>query len=578
MVNEIKSRIMKKNLSIFLTVTFILFLSFEVYGQEGINKEVRVVKAYSPTISDAFKARFIPVLDDTIKVETNFNYYIEPVIQPIRFRLKPLESYTLQPEPSPELKNSYVKAGFGNFWTPFAEIDINTTRNRNKSLGFHAGHISSQGKIKMADDRRVYSGYADNNVKLYGSSIGRGSTFSADIHFVEDHHYLYGYNTDTLSDNSLVTPESIRYVSKDSIPYQQFLVVGSDIRLKSNERSRGGFEYQLDLGYDFLNKLYRDLADNNPEMEHGAGLSFNFSHRLNKFTYGAELGGDYYYRIRSVDSLGNLVLRLDPWIGFDWEIVSLMAGPRIAVNRLENPFFFPRLKLEVNIINTIVPYIGLDGYFENNHLLKIKSENPFIVDDLEVAPTIHRFIAFGGLRGRFLPRAAFNLYVKWEDVQDWHFYVPDTGNPARKRFGVVYDDGSLLSTGGEIGIHPSERLAFIFKGNYYDYKLDSLDHPWHRPEWDISLTTRYSFLDKVSLQADVYLIGPQYAPSEDPIKFGPAHELDGLIDINLSGEYRINNSLSAFIRLNNIISDSYYIWQNYPIQGFNFLLGANLSL
>jgi hypothetical protein len=570
-------RIMKKATLISLPFIFML-LSVNVNAQEEINKEVRVVKAYSPTISDAFKARFLPVIDDTLKVETNFKYYIEPVISPIRFRLEPLEFYKLQSEPSPQLKNTYVKAGFGNFWTPYAEMDINTTRNSNTSLGFHAGHLSSQGRIKMADDRKVYSGYADNQVKLYGSRIGRGSTFSADAHFMEDHHYLYGYSTDTLSDNSLVTPEAIRFVSKDSVPYQQFLVVGSDIRLKSNERTRGGFEYQLDLGYDYLNKAYRDLDDKNNEMEHGGRLGFDFSHELRKFTYGAELGGDYFYRIRSTDSVGNLIIKVDPWIGFKWEIVSLMAGPRIAFNRFDDrPWVFPRLKMEVNITNTVVPYIGLDGYFENNNLLKIKGENPFIVDDLVVEPTIHRFIAFGGLRGRFLPRAAFNLYIKWEDVEDWHFYLADRDKPARNRFDVVYDDGSLLSMGGEIGIHPSTRLGFILKGNYYRFNLDSLDQPWHRPEWDISLTTRYSFLERISLQADVYLIGPQFAPSEDIDKYGPYNELDGLIDINLSGEYEINKSLSAFLRLNNIISDSYYVWQNYPVQGFNFLVGASLS-
>jgi len=572
-----RNRMRKSVLGLF--IAGVLFIGGQNgFSQESIDKEVRVVKAYNPTISDAFKARFLPVLDDTVKVETRFNYYIEPVKQPIQFRVKSLESVGMRPEAMPTLKNSYVRAGFGNYWTPMAEMDINTTRNQNTNLGFNMSHFSSQGRIKMADDQKIYAGYADNQVKLYGSRIKRGSTLSGNMHFKEDHYFLYGYNTDTLSDNSLVTPFNMRALSKDSVPFQQYLVVGAAARLKSDERNRNGFEYQLDLGYDFLHKLYRDLNVKNPEMEHSAGLRFAFSHELRKVTYGAETSGQYFYRIRSADSLDNMLIKFDPWIGFNWEIVSLKAGPKVAVNRFDaTPYFFPRVKFEVNITNTVVPYIGLDGYYENNDLMKIKKENPYLVDDLYVDPTIHKFIAFGGLRGRFLPKAAFNLFVQWEDVQAWHFYVPDLNNPMRNRFDVVYDDGSLLSTGGEIGIHPSEKLGFILKGHYYKYTLDSLDYAWHRPIWDVSFTTRYSFREKITLQADLYLIGSQFVPSEDAVKFGPAQELNGLIDVNLSGEYRINQNVSAFGRINNIISDHYYTWHNYPMQGLNFLLGVTWS-
>jgi hypothetical protein len=565
--------------SLRLLITAVLLISvLGAYGQETINKDVKVVKAYNPTISDAFKARFIPVIDDTVQVETRFNYYIEPIKQPIQFRLKSLESVGMRPEKGPELKHSYLRAGFGNFWTPMIELDINTTRKQNTNLGFNMSHISSQGRVKMKDDQKVYAGYADNHVQMYGSRIHQKSTLSADFHFDEDHHFLYGYSTDTLSDNTLVTPTDLRVLSKDSMPNQQFLNVGTAFRLKSDERNRNGFEYQMDFDYDYLRKMYTDMELKIPEMEHSGGLKFDFSHELDQITYGAEAGGRYFYRVLSNDSVSNMIFNLDPWIGFNWEIVSLKAGPKMAIDRFSSsPYFFPSVKVEVNITNTVVPYIGIDGYYESNNLMKIKEENPYIIDDMYVEPTIHRFIAFGGLRGRFLPKAAFNLFVRWEDVKDWHFYVPEIGNPMRNRFDIVYDDGSLLSMGGEVGIHPSDKLGFILKGNYYSYDLDSLDYAWHKPAWDISFSTRYSFMENITLQADVYLIGSQFVPSVDVDKYGPAQELNGLVDINISGEYKFNPSMSAFARINNLISDNYYTWQNYPLQGLNFLLGINWS-
>ena len=134
-----------------------------------------------------------------------------------------------------------------------------------------------------------------------------------------------------------------------------------------------------------------------------------------------------------------------------------------------------------------------------------------------------------------------------------------------------------MSMGGEVGIHPSEKLGFILKGNYYRYDLDKLAYAWHRPDWDISFSARYSFLEKITLQTDVYLLGTQYVPSEDLLSLDPAQHLDGLIDINISGGYELSHNLSAFARVNNIISDNYCTWHNYPMQGLNFLLGATWS-
>ena len=200
-MKQAKMKIAKMLKYISVLQLVVLVFAGSAFAQETIEKEVRVVKAYNPTISDAFKIKFEPVFDDTIKVETRFNYYIEPVKQPIQFRLKSLESVSLRPEAGKELQHSYVRAGFGNFWTPMLEMDINTTRNKNTSFGVNMSHFSSQGKIKMPDDQKVYAGFADNEVKLYGSKINRNSTLSADIHFDEDHHFLYGYNTFSPANN-----------------------------------------------------------------------------------------------------------------------------------------------------------------------------------------------------------------------------------------------------------------------------------------------------------------------------------------------------------------------------------------
>ncbi len=553
---------------IILAGLVLFILPAGVTAQEVLSKEVQVVKPYTPTISDAFKIRFAPRLDDTLKVETRFNYYIQPVMEPIDFRVKSLESIPLRKERLPDLKHSFVRLGFGNYWTPLAELDINTTRNKNSSLGVNMSHISSQGRIKIpGDTSKVYAGYARNDVKMYGQRFFNRSTLSGDVHFNEQHHYLYGFSTDTLGNGALVTPIADRLFTKQDIPTQMHLVVGGQFRLKADERGRKGFWYQLDGGYDFL-------LDAQKEMEHNGNLLFQFSQHFKSWQFGGDIGADYAYRQRPSDSIHYVIARADPWVGFQWNYITLKAGPKLAMDRNASKFYFyPNVLMEVNITNKVVPYLGLNGYYENNNYLKISKENPFVADDLDILPTNHRFIALGGLRGRFLPRVAFNLYVSWEDVENWHFYVPDTTEAYDNRYIVEYDDGSLLSMGGEVSLRQSERLSIILKGNYYRYTLDSLPAPWHKPQWDATVTTRYAFDEKLMLQADVYLLGAQQVPSVDLVAYGATKQLDGLIDVNLSAEYQFTQAFSVFGRINNMISDNYYVWQNYPIQGINFLAG-----
>ncbi len=558
-----------------IMLMFIPVLShFSATAQGDLSKEVSVVRPYSPTIADALKTRFIPRLDDTLQVETQFDYSILPVKVNPASRLRELDANLYRPSPREDLKYSFLRLGFGNYWTPMAQLGIHTLRNEKTSLGVDMSHLSSQGRIKMADDRKIYAGYADNRVKIYGEKFINKSTLSASAYFTEDHHYLYGYSTDSIkigADSLIaVTPLNYRLTQKDSVKLHRFIILGTRVGLGSNQTSSNGWQYRIDGGYDFL-------LDHQEAMEHQGQLKFKLSKDFRTISVGGDLGGDYVYRTHQPDSLNYVLASLNPWIRFNWKFVSLMGGPRVFMDRNAARFlFYPNVRLEFNITNVLVPYVGLDGYYENHTLRSISRENPYIIDNIDFRPTNHRFIAFGGLRGRFTPKVAFNLAVSWEDAQDLLFFVPATVPPQRNEFVVVSDTGRILQMGGEISLRQSDNLTFILKGNYYQYTLYSLPAPWHKPGWDLNFTTRYAWKKKLTVKAELFLFGKYSVPEPDPLK-GQVRELDGLVDINLGAEYRFNKWLSAFAQVNNMISDKYFIWQNYPMQGINFLGGLSLT-
>jgi len=552
----------------FLALIVLFLLIPGIKAQEEMNKEVNVVRPYSPTIGDAFKTRFIPRLDDSIQVPTHFDYFIQANrINPL-LRLKEIDALSFKPAAPGDLKSSQITLGFGNYWTPMGKLSMNTLRNPKVSIGVDASHQSSQGSVRMADERKIYAGYGDSKVRLYGQSFFPKSTFSTVAYFTEDHHYLYGYSTDSLKNGTPVTPLNFRMTQKDSVPLQRFVILGTNLRLKSNQKGYNGWQYQLDGGYDFL-------IDDRQEMEHQGKLDLSLSKEFEKFTVGGEAGVDYVNRTHQPDTLSYAVAHLDPWIGFNWKFIKLMAGPKVAMDRNATQFlFYPRLNVEINITDLLVPYFGLNGFYENHTYRSVTRENPYVVDNPEIKPTNHRFIAYGGLRGRVAPSIAFNLAVSWEDARDLFFFVPDVTLPQRNKFIALYDNGSILKTGGEISLRQSDNLSFILKGNYYQYQLDSLDAPWHKPGWDLNFTTRYAWKKKLVVKAELFMYGKYSVPEPDPL-IGRIRELNGLVDVNLAAEYRFTSWMSAFAQINNLISDKYFIWQNYPMQRINFMAGLS---
>jgi hypothetical protein len=563
-------------------LTVLVIASGQAAAQEGMTKEVSVVRPYSPTIADAFKPRFIPKLDDSVSVPTHFDYFIQPArISPL-LRVRNLDATDFRPERKEDLKHSTVSLGLGNYWTPMGSLSIHTLRNPKSSLGIDASHISSQGFVKMADERKTYAGYANNNLKLYGQQYLKNSTFSSEVYFKEDHYSLYGYSTDSLTNGTPLIPWVDRRTQRDSTPVQRFINLGTRLSLQSDQKSRNGWQYRIDGEYDFL-LFKRDslgLAVLHPDslkpvLEHVGQLDVSLSKAFKRISVGGEIGADYVHRTFQPDSLGYVVAYADPWIGFNWNYITLVAGPKIAMDRNANQFlFYPRVKLEFNITDLLVPYIGLNGYYENHTLRSVSRENPYIADTVSILPTNHRFIAYGGLRGRFSPMVAFNLAVSWEDANNLMFFVPVRSNPLRNTFDLVYDDGSILQIGGEVSLRQSDNLSFILKGNYYQYDLDVLPAPWHKPSWDLNFTTRYAWKKKLMVKAELFMLGKYSVPDPDPL-VTTVKQMDGLIDINLAAEYRITPWMSVFAQVNNLISDQYYVWQNYPMQGINFIGGLS---
>ena len=101
---------------------------------------VVIYNEYSPVLKDASRIQSLPVIADTVKVEPKFEYSVTPTMYRTSFTPSKIPAATVKGEALKPLNTGLVKVGYGNYISPFAELYVNSKRQKNYSIGIAAQH------------------------------------------------------------------------------------------------------------------------------------------------------------------------------------------------------------------------------------------------------------------------------------------------------------------------------------------------------------------------------------------------------------------------------------------------------
>jgi len=125
---------------------------------------IDVVKPYTPTISDAFKVKEAPSLDDSetvAKKEVKYNIFSFPVAS--TFTPAKGKAAVVDKAKKVKLFDNYATLGVGSYTTILGEVYLNHAIGRDESVSAYVGHHSSQGDI---EDVLTNSGFSDSKLNL----------------------------------------------------------------------------------------------------------------------------------------------------------------------------------------------------------------------------------------------------------------------------------------------------------------------------------------------------------------------------------------------------------------------------
>ena len=526
-----------------------------------VNEEVNIIKAYDPTIGDAYKINVLPDINDSSTIKNVFSYKVYPKQLPVNYEVTPIQPAKMVGEPLTKLYSTYLKAGYGNYNTMLGELGVNLRRSKSYKAGLYVKHLSSIAKLKLKNDKKSPASYSNNNVNLFGKKFYEHSTLYGNAIYSRNAFNYYGYNTE-LYDTAL---------SKSSI-FQRYNNVNASVGLMTNYLDSNHLNYDVNLKYQLFEDHYSAY-------QNVIALRADFNKFYEKEVIGEELLVSWVNRNSPIDTNNNALISFMPWVKFFGNQWRVQCGLKMNVDAYSDStfyHFYPDVLLEYNIVeNFLIPFVGVNGGVVQNHFSKVTSENMFLWPGLHLKNTNDKISLFGGFKGNFSKRISFLVKGNYSIYNNMYFFVNDTlgiGN----YFNVMYDDETqLLNFYGEISYKNSEKLNFFLKGNYYKYTLSNLEKPWHKPGWEVTLSTHYNLRNKIVVSVDLFTQGDQYAPNyktpADPYK------LNKIIDANLGLEYRYSKILSGYINFNNITAGKNYYWNFYPTQTFQVLGGLTYS-
>lgn len=532
------------------------------YAQEK-NEEVTIIAPYKPTVTAAQKINRNPkLIFAEPKSLPEISYDIHSKRMETRLSPESPKPANIPRDPQKDLYRSHIRAGFGNYTTPYVELWVNSLQSDAFNAGAHISHISSFGDIPG----QARSAYSNSLIEGYGSKYFNENTLSGKLFYSNRMVHRYGFKPD----------EYPQFVYEDKDIRQTFQQTGINVMLKSNKPGREAFNYSVsfDAGH-----LFDKYESSETALAAGATLRKKmdlFGNRRSQ-ELGLSLSADYYLNKDSLSDHNGGVLSGMPFLDMDLKPYRIFAGLKFdyKADTASKLYFYPVIRAEARLLeNVLSVYAGMEGGVKKVSYEQVTGENPYVnsILPLEYSRT---FSFSGGVKGRIAELIDFGAELRYASISNMPLFVNDSSGQLNNTFGLLYDDAGVFTLAGELGIRSRNDFGLIVKAAYHAYSMDTEEKAWHKPALELALNTHYT-LNKLTLTAGMQSMQGLFARtyrSGMPV----AEQLNAWFDLSLGGEYRINTRFSAFIKLNNLLSQDYERWYHYPVQGFNALAGVGFS-
>jgi hypothetical protein len=518
-----------------------------LHAQDSLKQQtIDIYSTYQPKLRDAAKLSLtasLPYIDTTrprliynIPAQNlNFTY------QPLALRPLAMGKDTL-----PELQNNFVKAGFGNYSTPFLQVGLGGGRDTLYNYSLFLNHLSSQGNIANQD-------FSDDNLGLRGQYFTNKLSFDGKLSASRNSVYYYGYDHDTL------------HYSKSDVR-QVFTSIAADVSMQNIK--------ETNIGLDFHPRVHlSDFFDYYGHHESTFYIEAPFTERIaDGISISADFIGDYstYADNTASFAFSNVISTIHPALNIVKPGFILHAGVNPSWNNGQF-FLLPDIVNETDLIKSkLVLSSGWISYFQKNDFEYLSNENPFFTGYNSNFMNTRIEEKYSGIKGTLSKHFNYNTKFSYVTYTDMPLFVNDSLDG--KTFYTVYEDKlQAYQLHGEVNYLSEENFQVGFSMDWFNYfKLQTQPKPWGLVPFQANLYAAVWPFKGFKLTADIFALSGDYFLENN----GSYNKTKGAFDANLGASYQISSKFGIWLNVNNLFNSQYQRWHNYPSLGLNALGGV----
>jgi hypothetical protein len=499
------------------------------------------------------------------KAERNFSQVpampVEPITPPIVYDYSivsfstpsfspPVRPLRIKPTETQATSANFVSAGFGNFASPYLKGYISFFPAKSSTVGGLSlvHHSFGKGPVDGKNSSNGTTGLTAN-VKSSNNSLSTEALAGFEIRSAN----FYGYAPATT-------------IEKDTIgqQYQTYFFSG---KISNSKKSDFNYEFRPAFSY---------IRDDYFAKESDLGLALN-SHYQMKGRNALLFNASYSLLARkdsAIEAKPRHLFEVTPQYQFSpVENLIVKAGLTVVFENdsigKKDLHIYPAGSATYSLGKNFGLFANLSGDMEKVSLHSLSGENIWLNSRVAIFHTNKTFDFSGGINGDLGSGFNFVSGFAFSRLKDYFLFQNDSLNEAK--FNTVYDDVTRSNFFTAINFDKGN-YSFRIKGDVFGYSTGGQQEAWHRPRYKLDAYVVIKAANKLSIIPRLMILGGMKAldfkqPTDVVVS------LPAAVDLSANVEYNFSGKIGMFVKLNNLLNSDYRLYNQYPVRGFQALVG-----
>jgi hypothetical protein len=503
-------------------------------------KVITIAGAFKPVLKSFEKINFLPqpFAIDSSKPNLKYNVPVQNLF--FVYTPVPLKPLALQINPISTLQNgAYVKAGYGNFNSPFLQAGASIGDGKYSIFNAYAGYQGVKGKQYLQKATNAYIG-------LNGTIVtNKNLEAFAGLQFNINNSNRFGFNN------------AIYNYTQDFVKHN-VNTLATLFSVKNANPTEWGINYNPSVAINYASNNYK-----NNELR--AIISIPLEKRFGQYlTFNVKGVADIATaKTKTFNSKANNLFYVLPEFTFKYKSVLVQAGVLPAWDN-KTFYFSPNIIAQARFgQNKFLFTAGWITNYQKGSLQNWWNQNSFINDTIALFNTRNQEI-FGGLKGTSGNHLTYNAKVSFSTIQNMPLF---TNNSFDAKTFYVLNELSMqrLQLHGNIAYTVNERFNFEASANINQFlNLKTFSKAYGLLPIEANAKLNWNLTKAININAGLlFFDGARFLLANNTITKNKA-----AADVNLGFDVNITKQFKIWLQGSNLLNTNYTRWNNYNAVGF----------